>query len=222
MENEKLNNALTKIFVVALVILILTFSIGLPIYFRPFYYLHIDALSIPERTGLPKAEIKEAYNELLNYLTLPGVEFGVGVFHYSEEGKSHFEDCKALFTLNLVLGLISLATVISLWILDKKGKIKLSRPENHHISYTVCKRMLTTVIILAVLASINFTWTFELFHKTIFMGKTNWGFAETLDPIILALPESFFRNCAILIVSSIIVICVSFIIYNKMKENRRD
>ncbi len=222
MENEKLNNALTKIFVVALVILILTFSIGLPIYFRPFYYLHIDALSIPERTGLPKAEIKEAYNELLNYLTLPGVEFGVGVFHYSEEGKSHFEDCKALFTLNLVLGLISLATVISLWILDKKGKIKLSRPERHHISYTVCKRMLTTVIILAVLASINFTWTFELFHKTIFKGKTNWGFAETLDPIILALPESFFRNCAILIVSSIVVICVSFIIYNKMKENRRD
>ena len=148
MENEKLNNALTKIFVVALIILILTFSIGLPIYFRPFYYLHIDALSIPERTGLPKAEIKEAYNELLNYLTLPGVEFGVGVFHYSEEGKSHFEDCKALFTLNLVLGLISLATVISLWILDKKGKIKLSRPENHHISYTVCKRMITVVNIL--------------------------------------------------------------------------
>ena len=118
-----------------------------------------------------------------------------------------------------------LASIIVLVVersLDKKGKIKLSRPENHHISYTVCKRMLTTVIILAILASINFTWTFELFHKTIFMGKTNWGFAETLDPIILALPESSFRNCAILIVSSIVVICVSFIIYNKMKENRRD
>jgi len=118
--------------------------------------------------------------------------------------------------------LVSLATVVSFWILDKKEKIKLSRPNRCHISYAICKRMLTVVIIIAVLASINFTWTFELFHKTLFKGKTNWGFAETLDPIILALPESFFRNCAILIVFSVIAICLFFIIYNKRKENRRD
>ncbi len=225
MENERLNNVLTKIFVVALVILILTFSIGLPIYFRPFYYLHIDALSLPERTGHTKAEIKEAYNELLNYLTLPATEFGVGVFPYSAEGKDHFRDCKGLFSLNLILGLTSLATVICLWILDKKGRISLSRPNRCHISLAICKRMLTVVIIIAALASINFTKTFEIFHKAIFRNKTNWGFMETKDPIILALPERFFANCAIFIFLSVVIICITVIVVNNIinkKKNRRD
>ena len=51
------------IFALSVVILIITFSIGLPIYVRPFYYAHIDALEMTEYTGFDREEIKEAYDE---------------------------------------------------------------------------------------------------------------------------------------------------------------
>ena len=41
---KKDNKLISLIFGIALAVLIITFSIGLPIYVRPFYYAHIDAL----------------------------------------------------------------------------------------------------------------------------------------------------------------------------------
>ena len=76
-------------------VLMLTVSIGLPIYIRPFYYAHIGAYELDRLSGYPESQIREAYDQVLDYLTLPGKEFGTGVLPYSPEGKAHFEDCKA-------------------------------------------------------------------------------------------------------------------------------
>lgn len=81
------NKILTAILCFFTVILIITFSIGLPIYFRPFYYIQIDSLGVVEATGYDKKTVKAAYDEILDYLTVPGKEFGTGVFSYSESGK---------------------------------------------------------------------------------------------------------------------------------------
>ena len=112
MDKEKLNKWLTRLFAFALFIFILTFSIGLPIYFRPFYYLHINALDLPARynSECTYEMVKDAYDEILDYLTLPGKEFGTGEFPHSPEGASHFADVKGLFTLNTV-ALISSAII---------------------------------------------------------------------------------------------------------------
>ena len=48
-------------------------------------------------------KLKEAYDEVLNYLTLPNKPFGTGQLKYSESGMSHFVDCKKLFNLNISL-----------------------------------------------------------------------------------------------------------------------
>ncbi len=50
------------LFSVAALLLIITISIGLPIYFRPFYYAHIPAMDLDLMSGYTKAEIIEAYN----------------------------------------------------------------------------------------------------------------------------------------------------------------
>ncbi|MBO5356271.1 MAG: hypothetical protein J6A95_00760 [Clostridia bacterium] len=50
-ENKALNRALTAVLSVFIVLLVITFSIGLPIYVRPFYYMQIESLGIPEKTG---------------------------------------------------------------------------------------------------------------------------------------------------------------------------
>ena len=67
------NIALTALFVAALVILIMTFSIGLPIYCRFFYYIQINTLNLEEASGHTYAEIKAAYDEILDYLAEHGV-----------------------------------------------------------------------------------------------------------------------------------------------------
>ena len=118
------NGILTTFLIFFTIILTITFSIGLPIYIRPFYYLQIDLLDLPEKTGVSKTDIITSYDEVLDYLTLPNKEFGTGVFKYSESGKSHFEDCKKLFDLNAVSFGISLVAVAVLIFLKHKKKFK--------------------------------------------------------------------------------------------------
>ena len=53
----------TAALTVILALLVLSASIAVPILFRPFYYIQIDALRLPERTGWPEEVIREAYDE---------------------------------------------------------------------------------------------------------------------------------------------------------------
>lgn len=48
MKDSKLASALC---IIVLALLILSFSISVPILFRPFYYIQINALDLPEQTG---------------------------------------------------------------------------------------------------------------------------------------------------------------------------
>ena len=68
------NKILTAVLGIFIALFIITFSIGLPIYFRPFYYMQIESLGIPEMCGESYETIKDAYDEVLDYLTkfLPG------------------------------------------------------------------------------------------------------------------------------------------------------
>lgn len=218
------NRILTTLFGIFAVILLLTFSIGLPIYVRGFYYMQIDSLGIPEYTGFTKEEIKDAYDEVLDFLTLPGKEFGTGVFKYSESGKSHFEDCKGLFNLNAILFIISLTGVIVLCVLSKKGVFALSRPFGFNVLFTCGASTLTAFALIGALACINFDKAFTIFHALFFPGKDNWLFDSRKDQIILAMPQDFFMNCAILIASSIILISIGFIVFGileKRKQNKK-
>ena len=213
---------LTSVFAVALAILILTVSIGLPIYFRPFYYIQINSLDIPERTGFDYDTVKESYDAVLNYLTLPGYEFSTGAFAHSEEGYAHFKDCKALFNLNIILLIISAAVITVLTVLKKKNKFTLLRPYKMHVSFAVSAWLLGIFAFLALLVSLNFSRAFTIFHSIFFPGKTNWVFNSYTDPIIRALPQAFFRNCAILIVSSILIQTVTMIAVNLTLKKRRN
>jgi len=224
MEKEHLNKWLTRLFALGLVILIITFSIALPIYFRPFYYIQMKVLDFTERAGAQYTDemVWDAYNEVLDFLTLPGKKFGTGVFPHSEEGESHFRDVKVLFNLNAVALLISAATVVTLYILNRKKVISLQKKNGYHISYYVGKWTLIIFTATALLVSINFTAAFDIFHRIFFPGKTNWYFDWEVDPIIWVLPQRFFINCAILIVASIIIICAGLITYNKIKKGEKE
>lgn len=216
------NKIVSAIFCVALCLLIITFSIGLPIYFRPFYYLQIDTLEIPAKTGYSKAVITEAYDEVLDYLTLPGLEFGVGELEFSESGKSHFEDCKVLFDLNISVLLVSLLVIVVILVLKKRGLVSLGRSKGYNVWFKSGVSVLTVFAAVGVLASINFDVAFTIFHKLFFAGKENWVFDSRFDPVIEILPQQFFMNCAILILSSICILSFTFITYGIVDKKKKE
>ncbi len=214
------NKLLTIVFGIAVFFFIISFSIALPIYCRFFYYLQIDALSLPKTTGYSYAQIKFAYDEVLNYLTLPNMPFGTGIFEYTKSGAEHFADCKVLFDINAIALIISTITIITILVLSKLKKIKLYRPFNMSVAFISAISIFVIIFMVGIFVAIDFSWAFTVFHKIFFPNKTNWVFDPNEMEIILALPEQFFLNCAILIGSSIFVFCLSIIIYQLVKRKK--
>ena len=213
---------LSVMLVIATVVLTITFSIGLPIYFRPFYYAHIDALDMPYVTDLTAEEIREAYDEVLDFCTQRGGEFSSGVLKFSEEGASHFADCKKLFNLNLFALLVS-ATVIGIIIILKRTKIiTLARPRGYNLGFWAGIGTLVSFATVGGLAALDFDEAFRIFHTLFFPGKDNWLFDPDVDEVIMIMPEEFFMNCAILILSSIVLISLTLIIVGIVQKNRRN
>ena len=219
MIKKVLNHSLTILFIISLFFLIITFSIGLPIYFRPFYYLQIKTLNMEELTGYSYETIKEAYDQVLNYLTL-STPFGTGELNYTTEGYNHFADCKVLFNLNLIVLIVSFLIVITLIILSKKEIIQLIDYFKFKPYFFTSIITILIPIIIVVLASIDFDRAFEIFHAIFFPGKTNWLFDPSKDEIIKVMPQTFFMNCGILIACSVVFISITLLVISIIKRKK--
>lgn len=217
---KTLPTLLSIIFGIAVFLFIITFSIGLPIYCRFFYYLQIEPLKIPDITGYDYSEIKFAYDQVLDFLTLPNREFGTGVFKFSQSGASHFADCKVLFNLNLTVLIISTIIIVAFLILQKLKIISLKKPFGFSPALISAFSIFILGAIIGILVAIDFDTAFTVFHHLFFPGKDNWTFDPYEDEIILAMPQEFFLNCALLIGLSIILISLGIIIYQIIKKKK--
>ena len=210
---------LSVLCMICVCLFLLTVSIGLPIYIRPFYYAHIGAYDLEGLSGYSEAQIREAYDEVLDYLTLPGREFGTGELPHSPEGKAHFADCKVLFDLNASILLISGAILAVLFFMRKRwGAYRLGK---HSALLWAAVLSLTAPIMIGCLAAMDFDRAFVIFHSIFFPGKTNWVFDWYADPIIRVLPQEFFRNCAILIGVGLVAMAVGILVWEGIRNNRR-
>lgn len=237
------NKLLTALLGFFTAILIITFSIGLPIYFRPFYYAQVDLYIKDEYNSqaeewqswaekyykedeyvkfenLSSDEIKDAYDEVLDYLTIPGNEFGTGKLPYREWTESHFADCKALFDLNASAFIISAFGVAVLLILNRRRVFELWKPFKMSITFCSGAYTLAGFAIIGGLAALDFDKAFTIFHAIFFPGKENWIFNPLYDRVILIMPQDFFMNCAILILVSIILLCLGCIAYGLIPRLR--
>lgn len=201
---------------VCVVFFLLTAAIGLPIYIRPFYYAHIEAFDLPARSGYTAEEIRAAYDEVLDYLTLPGKEFSTGVLPHSVEGKAHFEDCKVLFDLNASILLSSGLVLAVLFFMRKKwGPYRIGK---HSAPFWAAVLSVTAPIMIGCLAALDFDRAFVIFHSIFFPGKTNWVFDWYEDPIIRVLPQEFFMDCAILIGLGLITMAVGILVWEGKRK----
>ena len=209
------------IYIISLSVFALTFSLSLPIYCRFFYYAHINLLNLVDVTGYSREQIIEAYNSVLNYLTLPFTEFSAGSLKFSLEGASHFKDVKSLFTLNTVALIVSFIIVVVLTILNKTNKITLYKFKNKSPFFYAFIINLAIPMLIGIVALIDFEFVFDVFHYIAFPGKSDWLFNPKLDEIINILPLEFFASCAILIGVSLIIISIIYLIIALKKPKNK-
>ena len=205
--------------IVALAGLILSFSIAVPILLRPFYYVQIDALDLPERTGWSEETIREAYDQVLDFCVL-GKPFGTGQLAWSESGRSHFADVRGLFLLDFaVLGVTGVA-VLLLLALRLTKKLSFHRFLGRGPGFWAGITAGGLVLVTAGLAALDFQRAFVVFHAIFFPGKDNWIFDPATDQIILVMPEIFFRNCAILIGVVLLTCCVGLVLADLLRQRK--
>ncbi len=206
------DKVLSVVYGVAVFFCILTFCVSLPIYGRIFYYMQIESLGLPAETGYDTATIRQAYDEVLDYLTLPQKPFGTGVFVHSEEGVEHFADCKVLFTLNRTVLVLSGVVIVALLFLQRKRWFTPVRPFGLRVSVIPAAVLLLLMTMIGVFLAVDFDAAFKTFHTICFPNTDTWLFDRRKDPIINILPETFFLHCGILIIVAMICICLGIIV----------
>lgn len=207
--------SLLLIFVLAL--FAVSASIAVPIVCRPFYYAHIGALELPERTGWDEGTIRGAYDGVMDYL-LKDAPFGTGALRWSESGRSHFEDVRGLFLLDLYLAAASLAALLAL--LGVARRVRPHRFRRRGPSFWAGVGLLVFFAAVGILGASNFERAFVVFHSLFFPGKTNWLFDPAADQIILILPEAYFRNCAVLALVLVAAFVAVYLILGRKKAEQ--
>ena len=174
---------------------VLTGSIAWVVLLRPFYYAQIGPLGVCQASGLTAAQARAAYSDVMDYC------LGLA------EGASHFADVRVLFILDLAVLAVTLLFLLGLWIACRR-RTALPRLAGRTPGFWAACGLGGGILIVAALAATDFSWAFAIFHSVFFPGKENWLFDPATDPVILLLPEEFFRNCAIAIAASLLLLCL--------------
>lgn len=206
----KTSKLLSVVLFVLIALVVLTGSIAVPLLCRSFYYAHIGPMGL-EGYGLSRAEIETAYNEMMDFCLGRREDFSAGVLAFSRSGADHFADVRGLFLLDLWVLRASLAALLAVLVVCKVKRIRPQRFLGRGPGFWAAAGLGASFLLVGGLAALDFDRAFVIFHSLFFPGKDNWIFDWHTDPIILFLPQDFFRNCAILILVLLLVWCAALI-----------
>lgn len=205
---------------VSTALLIISASIAVPLLWRGFYYMHINMLHLDSITPWNSYEIREAFDQMMNYC-MRGAEFGTGVLKWSEEGMRHFEDCRRLFEFDIHVLIVNCMMTAALYAVRKLEIVKeLRLKDRGPLFWGGMIPIILIVVIGIAVCFVNFDKAFISFHTLFFPGKTNWLFDPAEDEIIRILPEAYFRDCAILIAVVMLLLSLISIAADSRKRNR--
>lgn len=197
---------------------VLTGSIAWVLLLRPFYYVQIGPLGVCQASGLTAAQARASYNDVMNYCLGLRPDFAAGVLPFSAEGASHFADVRVLFILDLAVLALSVAILAGLRVACLRRKTKLPRLAGRTPGFWAACGLGGIILLVVTLSATNFDRAFTVFHSIFFPGKENWLFDPATDPVILLLPEEFFRNCAIAIAASLLLLCLALIFTGRRQK----
>lgn len=211
-DNKKESRLLAIVMAVLTTTGILSGAIAVPILCRQFYYAHIEPLCMRLRVGLPEEQVRETYDEVMDYCLGMTEDFRLTHLTWSAEGADHFADVQRLFLLDLRVAAVSILLLILLWGIAQRKHLRPAFIKGHSPGFWAAIGLGTAFAIIGSLAAMDFDRAFTTFHAVFFPGKDNWIFDAKTDPVIDMLPEVFFRNCAILTVGLILISCMILIL----------
>lgn len=215
----KISKALTVLLAVLTAVILLTAAIAAPILCRPFYYAHIGPLALCEQTGLTREEIKTAFDEMMDFC-LGGEEFSTGALRWSESGRSHFSDVRVLFLLDLRVLAAAIVLLILVLTASRLAGRRPGRLLGRGFSFWAGAGLAAVFVVIGVLAATNFDRAFTIFHTIFFPEKDNWLFDPVEDQIITILPQTFFMNCAILILAILLLGCLVLVLWDLLPRRK--
>ena len=180
-----------------LTVFLLTASVAVPILWRGFYYGQIESLNLVARSGFSPAVIREAFDQIMDYLVF-GKAYGTGQLRSSAEGMAHFADCQLLFRVDFIVAAVT-GVILLILLIRALGSPSFRRKFAFSVPLMSLFILGGVFLILGVWAFVDFTSLFTVFHRLAFPGKTNWLFDYRTDQIILILPEDFWVRVAALV-----------------------
>ena len=220
-DSRRPSRLLTVLLAVTAAAALFTGSVAVPILCRPFYYLQITALRLPERTGLTREEIRTAFDEMMDYCTGRTGQFSTGVLAWSDSGRDHFTDVRGLFLLDLQVLMESVLLLIILLLLCRILRRRPAPLLGRGPAFWAGAGLGAVFLVIGGLAALDFNRAFTVFHTIFFPGKDNWIFDPATDQIITILPQAFFRNCAILILAVLVAGCAVLILWDLFHKGRK-
>ncbi len=203
-------SALTALF-------ILTAAIAAPILLRPFYYAHITPLNLEQATGLSRAQIITAYDQVLDYCTGRTEVFSAGGLSFTQAGRAHFADVRQLFLLDLWAAALSGLALLGWTLLRPHMRVRPCRFRKRGFLFWGSIGLGAAILCVGGLAALDFDRAFVVFHLLFFPGKDNWIFDPRFDAVIRILPQEFFLSCALFILLLTVVLCAVCILLDKNK-----
>ena len=191
---------------------IFSISILFVLHFRALYYFDIDHLHLPSASGYSKEVIRKNYDELIDYNSIFGPsDLRLSDFTMSEEGRIHFEEVKRIF-LNIEYASFILIPLTFFLI------VRQIRKKNIAFFALLSALPTTLVVIVGLLAVLNWDFCFVLFHKIMFRNDY-WIFNPAYDPVITILPDAYFLHAALLILFCVLAASLfSFLLYQILRR----
>lgn len=188
---------------------------------RDFYTAQIGPLGICEASGLTRRQAAEAYGDVMDYCMGRRPDFAAGVLPFSAEGAGHFADVRGLFLLAVWVFVAAAGLLLAGAVVCRLRRQRLPRLGGRTPGFWAACGLGGLFLLIALLAALDFDGAFTVFHSIFFPGKDNWLFDPVTDPVILILPEAFFRNCAIAIVTVLLTVCIMLVVTGGKRPSRR-
>lgn len=212
MSKEK-NKVVQTLIAISLSLCILILIINFALAFKSFYYFEVDRLNIEATSNMTKGEIIKNYDYTINYLLgKEGTKFELPTLPSSLFGQVHFEEVQKIFSaLDVVLIVSILISITGVVFLYKKRSFNFVKQASNILTFFP--------IIFGAIFSVNFERSFIIFHK-MFFRNDYWIFDPQKDPIINILPQEFFFDIAIFIltINFVIAFLLRILYHKKLKH----
>ncbi|CAH0418463.1 TIGR01906 family membrane protein [Periweissella ghanensis] len=187
---------------ISLLLCIISLAITITINSTWLYYLNVLYGNFLPLVNLSPQMMMHNFHQLMAYLNLPWItELKMSNFTDSKDGLEHFREVKHLFLINY---LVLLVTIWPSGLFIKK----LHRQQEQWRLLWPLQAVFAGIFILLALMIMQFNQFFIAFHKILFRNN-DWIFYPVQDPIINALPESYFNQSFTLFFGLVIVALAS-------------